>query len=300
MKERILITGYSGSLAKEVVKLLENKYELFFLTTNQSKVDKKNIFFWDPNKNKIDKECLKKCQHIIHLSGYSILKRWSKKNKKIMYQSRVEAAKMIFEKCKEFSLKPKTFISASAMGIYPENVEGEILEESAVGSSWLSKMAIDWENAAENFKKIKCRVVIMRISLLMDRNSGILKYNIMSTKLGLAGIIGSSNQIINWIHINDAARFIVQALKNKKYIGTYNLATDNPLTQKQFIQIIKNNIFKYAIVIKMPFQFLKLLAGGRSTILKFGKKKLNVERLLKLDFKYKYSSFQDIFSKANQ
>jgi hypothetical protein len=223
------------------------------------------------------------------------MKRWSKSNKKMMYDSRVNASKMIFKKCKQLSLKPKTFISASAMGIYPEKAYGEILEDSTIGSSWLSKMAYEWENAAENFKKINSRVVIMRISLLIDKNSGILKYNIMSTKLGLAGIIGSSNQFINWIHINDAAKFIIEAIKNKEYNGVFNLANNNPLTQKRFIQIIKNNIFKYAITIKIPFHIFKLILGERSKILHYGKKKINVDKLKKLNFKYQYSSFNDVF-----
>ena len=86
MKEVVLITGESGSLAKTLKKLLANLYEIRTLTTNKRIANNINIFIWDINKNYIDERALNGCKHIIHLSGSSILNRWNSKNKKRMYQ----------------------------------------------------------------------------------------------------------------------------------------------------------------------------------------------------------------------
>ena len=42
MKERIIITGYSGSLAKITRKLLQDDYEIIGLTSNKKKVNNKD------------------------------------------------------------------------------------------------------------------------------------------------------------------------------------------------------------------------------------------------------------------
>ena len=81
MKERIIITGYSGSLAKITRELLKDDYEIIGLTSNKKHVNNKDIYYWNTSTNEIDENALENCKHIIHLAGYSILKRWTKKNK---------------------------------------------------------------------------------------------------------------------------------------------------------------------------------------------------------------------------
>ena len=79
MKEIILITGQSGDLAKVVKEKLSNKYQIRTLTTNKKKADNQSIFYWDIDKKYIKKKSLEKCNHIIHLSGYPIIKKMDKK-----------------------------------------------------------------------------------------------------------------------------------------------------------------------------------------------------------------------------
>ena len=98
MKEIVLITGSNGGLAKDVKKLLPKSYQIRSLTTKKQDVNGRTIFYWDINKKYIDIDALKGCNHIIHLSGYSILKPWTKKNKKLMYESRIDGA--IFQGCR--------------------------------------------------------------------------------------------------------------------------------------------------------------------------------------------------------
>ena len=54
MKDRVIITGYSGSLAKIIRELLKDDYEIIALTSNKEKVNNKDIYFWDTSTNEID------------------------------------------------------------------------------------------------------------------------------------------------------------------------------------------------------------------------------------------------------
>ena len=194
MKERIIITGYSGSLARRTTELLKDNYEIIGLTSNKKRVNNKNIYYWNTSTDEIDKRALENCKHIIHLSGYPILKRWTKRNKKLMHESRVSASNLLFNKCKQLNISPKTFISASAIGIYGLNARGIKSEKDKIGTDWIARMASDWEESAQQFNQIGSRVIQMRISLLMNKETTFLKYNLLSMKLGIGIVIGSKEK----------------------------------------------------------------------------------------------------------
>ena len=121
-KEIVLITGINGSLAKQLSKFLKTKYIIRSLTSSKKSLVKDNVFFWDPSNEILDTNALKGCSHIIHLAGFPILSRWTKKNKKLIYQSRIKSSRLIFNSIKKLGLKIETFISASAIGIYKNNI----------------------------------------------------------------------------------------------------------------------------------------------------------------------------------
>jgi uncharacterized protein (TIGR01777 family) len=297
MKERIIITGYSGSLAKTTRELLKDDYEIIGLTSNKEKVNNKNIYFWNTSSGEIDEKALENCKHIIHLAGYPILKRWTKKNKRLMHQSRIGAANLLFNKCKQLNISPKTFISASAIGIYGLNARGIKSEKDKIGTDWIARMASDWEESAQQFKQIGSRVVQMRISLLMNKETAFLKYNLLSMKLGIGVVIGSKKKKISWIHVDDAASFIKEAINNSNYKGAYNLATTESISQGEFIKKIKEKLFPYALIIRMPFYLLRLFLGKRSQIINTDVS-IDVDKLKKEGFIWKFYNFNEVLEKV--
>ncbi len=297
MKDRIIITGYSGSLAKIIRELLKDDYEIIGLTSNKEKVNNKNIYFWNTSTDEIDEKALENCKHIIHLSGYPILKRWTKKNKRLMHESRVGAANLLFNKCKELNISPKTFISASAIGIYGLNAKDIKSENDEIGTDWIARMASDWEESAQQFKQIGSRIIKMRISLLMNQETAFLKYNLLSMKLGIGVIIGSKEKKISWVHVDDAANFIKEAITNENYEGAYNLATTEPISQGTFIKKIKEKLFPYALIIRIPFFLIRLLLGKRSQIINTDIS-INVNKLKKEGFIWKFYNFNEVLEKV--
>ena len=297
MKERIIITGYSGSLAKITTALLKDDYEVIGLTSNKNTVNNKDIYYWNTSTNEIDEKALENCKHIIHLAGCPILKRWTKKNKILMHQSRIGAANLLFNKCKELNISPVTFISASAIGIYGLNAKGIKSEKDKIGTDWIARMASDWEESAQQFKQIGSRIVQMRISLLMNQETAFLKYNLLSMKLGVGVIIGSKEKKISWIHAHDAASFIKEAINNSNYKGAYNLATTEPISQGQFIKKIKEKLFPYALIIRIPFYLLQLFLGKRSQIINTDIS-IDVGKLKREGFIWKFYNFNEVLEKV--
>ena len=289
MSERVLITGYNGALAKRVAIILEKKFDLVFLTSNKKSVNNKNIFFWNIEEEYIDPLALKDCKHIIHLCGFNIMNRWSKKNRELMYSSRVLTANLLFKKCFELELKIESFIGASAMGYYGLNTIADVDESAENGSDWLAKLSLDWENAANQFNKIGSRIVNLRISLLMDLNSGFLKVTLLPLKIGITSIFTPADLVYSWIHIDDVAKFILYAIENNHVAGPYNMAVPNRQRQKELIKEIKSCVFPFAIIFPIPIFLMKLFLGGRSQVLSGGLY-LKSDKILNSGFNFTYPS----------
>ncbi len=293
MKETVLISGKNGLLANRFWELQKSKYNIKFLSTDKKKCDNTSVFYWNIKNEFIDRNALKDCDHIVHLAGYPIINRWTKENKKKMYESRINSTKLIYKYCKKLMIEPKTFISASAIGIYGLESKGEKDEKDITNTDWISKMAIDWEKSADIFKKINAKVVKMRISLIISKKSLFLKSYLLSMRFGIATLLGSKSRHISWIHIDDAVNFIDEAINNKKYNGAYNLATSKSLTQGKLVQIIKEEKYPFCITFQIPTPILSFILGKRSKIF-MPNIVAKADKLKKIDFKYKYDSFRKV------
>ena len=288
MNDIVLITGASGTLAKVVAKKLETDgFEVLFYSSNINIINDKNIFYWDIENKIIDEYPLTKCSHIVHLSGHSIINKWTQENKKKMYGSRVNAANLLFNYCKEKNINIKTFITASAIGYYGFDSVGTKLESDLPGNDWLARLAVDWEESATAFEKINSRVIKLRISLILTKSSGFLKPILLSMKFGFAPILGKRSQSFEWIHLDDLSSFILFSLKNKSIIGAYNIATENKTSQERFLNIIRNKYFKYSLLLKIPNFVLKFLLGQRMKIVS-SDITVSVKKLISTGFKLQY------------
>ena len=296
MKEKVLITGYNGSLAKRLTSYLQDQYSIVYLSSSKKSVNNKDIFYWNLQSKYIDENVFSNCQHIIHLSGYNIINRWSKKNKDKMYASRIHTAKLLFEKCKEHNIILKTFISASAMGYYGFGAEKDVDETSPAGKDWLANLVVDWEAAANQFKEIGARIVNLRISLMMDKNSGFLKVTMLPLRFGITSVFLPSNLTYSWIHIDDLSRFVLYSLDNKEISGPYNMASPEKQTQYEVIKEIRSCVFKYALIFPIPIFLMNFIMGNRSQLIKGGLY-LKVDKLIGSGFKLNHTSISSFLLK---
>ena len=288
MKEVVLITGARGSLAKTLKMQLSLQYQLHFLTT-KTKNHLNNEFYWNISTNEVDSKAFYGVQHIIHLAGFSISKLWTAKNKKIMYDSRVKSSHLLFKYCQKLNISLKTFISASAMGYYGFGNQKKT-EEDPPANNWLGKMAVDWEEAANQFKVLHTRVIILRLSVLITHMSGILPISTLSFKFGIGIIFGKGKQQMPWIHIEDASQFILLALQQNTIKGVFNLANPQKTSYKQFIKAIQT-IKPISILFSIPQKLVPLLLQQKACLV-LNNISLSTKRLQHTGFQWKYPSIQ--------
>ncbi|MDF2552437.1 MAG: hypothetical protein K0R77_1712 [Chryseobacterium sp.] len=301
MKEIIVITGASGSVAKVLAKKLENEYSVRFLTRTKKH---ENDFEWNIEKGTIDEKAFENVNHIIHLAGANISeKRWSDERKKEIISSRFDSAQLIFRTLQKKNIRLKSFISASATGIYGAITSQTIFrEEDEKGNDFLSEVVILWEKAADEFseKGIAERVVKIRTSVVLSEKDGALKKMAVPVKLGIGSPIGTGRQYIPWIHMDDLCEVYKFALKNENMSGAYNASAPQHTDNENFTKEIAEVLDKSTFMPNIPGFMMKILFGELSVVLLEGSR-TSSEKLQNAGFTFKFpelkSALKDLLNK---
>ncbi|MAU58985.1 MAG: TIGR01777 family protein [Flavobacteriaceae bacterium] len=293
---KLLITGATGIIGRKIIeRVVENSFEINFLTTRKSKLKSiKNAkgFFWNPNKNIIDLNCFNGVDSIIHLSGKKISRRWTKKHKKGIYESRVLTTKLLFNSISELKFTPKikSFICASAIGIYKSEDNKIHYEKNKIyPSTFLEKLVYDWEKSSFSFKKHGIRVVNLRIGLVFS-SGGFLKIIKTFGNFGLISSFGSGNQFQSWIHIDDLIEIFLLSIKDK-WDGIYNAVSPQPINQNKMMELISRTLNRPYIMPNIPSFFLNVIFGEMSSIL-ISSHRVSSEKVLQKGFVFKYADIE--------
>lgn len=293
MKEVVLITGAGGSVAKVLAKKLENEYTVRFLTRTKKH---ENDFEWNIKNGTIDEKAFENISHVIHLAGVNISeKRWTDERKKEIISSRVDSAQLILKTLQKKNIQLKSFISASAVGIYGAITSKKIFkEEDEKGNDFLSEVVILWEKAADEFleKGVAERVVKVRIAIVLSESEGALKKMAVPVKLGIGSPIGTGRQYIPWIHIDDLSSVFEYAVKNENIKGAYNASapqhTDNENLTKEIAEVLNKPLFMPNI----PGFVMKLMFGELSVALLEGSR-TSSEKLQNSGFQFKFPNLKN-------
>ncbi len=240
---RYLITGATGLVGKELVRLChERGIAVNYLSTSQEKIVSKDNFqgfYWNPAKGEIDRECFNGVTAVINLAGASISKRWTANYKKTILSSRIDSLRTLRKSIESLANnKIDSFVSASAIAIYPDSLENYYEEDaSEVDDSLLGEVVAQWEMEIDKFKMFDFAVSKVRIGLVLSSEGGALPQMAKPVKMFVGAAFGSGEQWQSWIHLTDLARAFLFVADNRLR-GTFNGVAPNPVTQKKLIKAI--------------------------------------------------------------
>ena len=289
---KILITGATGLVGSAIVELCQKKnIDVNYLSTSKSKiVSNPNYkgFYWNPAKGEIDLECFKGVTSIINLAGVSISKRWTESNKRAILNSRINSLKTLRSGLDSVnSSKVESFISASAIGIYPDSLSNYYSEEEeAVDDSFLGSVVQAWEKEADTFKKFNFSVAKIRIGLVLSAEGGALPEMAKPINNYVGAAFGTGDQWQSWIHINDLARMFL-FVANNKLQGVFNGVAPNPVCNNKLIKEIAKQLKKPLILPNIPEFPMKLLLGEMSYIL-FASQRVSSKKMEEEGFNFHY------------
>lgn len=303
MAEKVLITGATGLIGHELVRLCkENNLPVHYLTTQKEKIVSEpgfKGFYWNPAEGIIDPEAFEDVTIIVHLAGAPIAGRWTEKYKKTIIDSRVQSANLLYETLKELNHNIGYFISASGINIYPDSQTKLYTEEDVVvADTFLGEVVEAWENAAAQFKNLGMDVAKVRTGMVLDKNKGALPKLVQPVKLGAGAPLGSGDQWQSWIHIEDITG-IYFFLLTHKLEGIYNAVASNPVQNKRMIELIASQLRKPLWMPKVPAFLLKLILGEMAILVLEGQL-VSSNKIKKLGYQFRFynaeSALQDLLT----
>ena len=267
--QRVAVTGASGLIGSALVgKLKSDGYTVQRLVRRPT-VSAEEIY-WNPQESKIDLEALAGVDAVIHLAGAGVGdKRWTKRYKSEILNSRLLGTTTIANAVAE--VKPKVFISSSAIGWYGETGNRAVTENDRGGDDFLAAVCREWEAAADLAGEV--RTVKIRTGLVLDPTGGALGRMLPLFRFGLGGKLGSGKQWWSWITLHDELRAIEFLMENEKLSGVFNLTSPNPVTNQEFTSALARALRRPALF-PAPAFALKLALGGFSTEILGSKKVL--------------------------
>lgn len=314
--QTVLITGGTGLIGTALTQLLLQKgYNVIILTrskeppsaaeglpqaqqTTNSKPQTVSYATWDIHNQTIDINAIKSADHIIHLAGANVGdRRWTKKRKQEIVESRIKSSALIVKALEENENKIKTVVSASGIGWYgpdtPASLKrGGFRENDPVAEGFLGDTCQQWEQSIEPVTKLGKRLVKLRTGIVLDKNEGAMREFKKPLRSGIATILGSGKQVMSWIHIDDICRLYLYVLENESMQGVYNAVTPQPVTNKTLVlQLAKHKRGKFYMVMHVPTFMLKLVLGEMSIeVLKSAT--VNNEKVRQAGYKFVYPSLE--------
>lgn len=270
----ILITGGTGLIGKALSgSLVEKGHRVIILTRDPSrKTPQGNISYahWDIHQHTIDQQAIGSADHIIHLAGAGVAeKRWTDKRKKEIVESRVKSSELLIKALKEIPNRVKSLTSASAIGWYgPDPIipnPRPFVEEDKAAPGFLGETCLKWENSITPVTGLGKRLTILRTGIVLSREGGALDEFKKPVKFGVAAILGSGNQVVSWIHIDDLVRLYTRSIEDEKMEGIFNAVAPQPVSNNELtVKLAKQLKGKFYIPLHVPVFVLKLMLGEMS------------------------------------
>ena len=229
---------------------------------------------------------LKDVDVVFNLAGAPIIKRWSESYKKVLLSSRVETTKKLVRAVN--ASKVKHFISASAVGAYPDNgLYDESYTEYA--NDFLGKLTKEWEAEANKCSK---PTAIIRFGIILGKDGGALSQMLTHFKMGVGGTIGDGKMVMSWIAIDDLVGMYAYIVKHK-LTGVFNATAPNPVTNYEFTKALGKALHRFTIF-PIPLFVLKIIFGEGASVLT-GSKEIYPKAIMDAGFEFECQTIDKAF-----
>ena len=299
MNKTILITGATGFIGRHIAAALICRGDEFIaLTTNVGSANKKLA-----SAKKVvglnDIRSLKdeKIDAIINLAGRNLAdKRWNKKFKQEVFDSRIKTTQKIVELISIMEQRPESLISASGTDYYGDTGDKDIYEDAPHANDFMGSLCNDWESEAFKAEELGVRVVVLRTSFVIAKDSNAARKFAMPFRFFVGGPIGGGKQYMSWIHIDDVVGIYLFALDNPAVKGALNTTSPNPETMKDFCKVMAGKLHRPSLF-PVPGFAVKLIAGEMAQVVLSGRKALP-KKIIELGYKFKFEKAEDAWKEA--
>jgi uncharacterized protein (TIGR01777 family) len=292
---KIILLGGSGLIGKALaLELMQAGHSVWILSRRPQQVSVPVgavVRAWDGRSVNGWLDLAEQADAIVNLAGENIGGGlWTAERKQRILSSRLDAGRAVVDAVEKTQHKPAVVIQSSAVGIYGPVEAAVCTENSPLGSDFLARTAVKWEESSLAVEALGVRRIVIRTGLVLDPHDGILRRFMLPFQLFCGGPMGSGHQVVSWIHIRDLVQAMRFLLENPDAHGVYNLCAPGPVTNAEFGKEIARAL-RRPYWLPAPAFALRMALGEMSTLVLDGQRALP-NRLLAEGYAFTYSGLR--------
>lgn len=280
----VVVGGASGFLGSALTKRLRSGgHQVTRLVRSGGAGDDASL--WDPANGRVDQSVINTADAVVNLSGSSI-SQWprTRSRKREILQSRVCATSTL-AKAVAAAPRPPVLISGSGMSWYGADRGAEVLTEaSGPGEGFLADVCHAWEGATQPATDAGARVCVVRTSLVLDSDAGVLALMLPAWKLGGGARLGNGTQYMSLISLNDWVRSVAFLIETPEANGAFNLAIPGASTNAEFTDALGEVVHRPTFLAAPSFVIRAALGGIAEDLL--GSLRLSPTTLIDAGFSF--------------
>ena len=270
----IVIAGGSGFLGRKLAgRLTGEGHRVITLSRRPSGGGDEVAWQPDGNAGALPRH-LEGVDAVVNLAGENVAeKRWTSARKAALKNSRILSTRTLVRAVAACAHPPGVFISGSAVGYYGSHGDEPVTESTPAGSDFLARLCVEWEAEARKAESAATRLVIVRTGLPLDRDEGALGKMLLPFKLCLGSSLGSGDQFMSWIHVDDWTAMVAWLIQNDRVAGVFNATAPAPVTNRTFTHTLGRVLHRPAIL-HAPAFVLHAALGEMASMLLHGQRVL--------------------------
>ncbi|HZH32120.1 MAG TPA: TIGR01777 family oxidoreductase [Pyrinomonadaceae bacterium] len=293
---KIIVTGSSGLIGSALVAALTGRGDkvtcLVRTAAHARRADGAREVLWNPARGELDASEIEGHDAAVHLAGDPVAEgRWTAEKKRRIRDSRVQGTTLLAATLAQLTRPPRTLLSASAVGYYGDRGDEVLTEASATGADFLSGVCREWEGATGSAQAVGIRVVWLRFGVVLSGRGGALTKMLTPFKLGAGGRIGSGEQYMSWIALDDVTGAILHALAHEELAGAVNVVAPRPVTNGEFTKTL-GGVLGRPTVFAVPAFAARLAFGEMADAALLASQRAEPSRLKASNYQFKYPELE--------
>jgi hypothetical protein len=286
-----LLAGGSGLIGKRLSEMLHAQGHSVRLLTRTPRGE--GQFAWNPAAGTLDETALEGIDYLINLAGAGIAdRRWTAARKRALVESRVQSADVLCRAFERSGLRPRAYISASAIGYYGDSGEALMAEASApADQSFMVECCQKWEQAADAVAALGIRTVKLRIGVVLATEGGALAEFVKPLRFGLGTYFADGQAWYSWIHRDDVCRAFIWALENEAAEGVFNAVAPQPARNRDLVRATARAMRQPVLMLPAPAFALRLMLGEMSAVV-LNSNRVSAEKIERAGFQFEFPALE--------
>src|SRR5688572_3349348 len=231
---------------------------------------------------------------------------WTRRRKAVITSSRVDAVRAIVDAMARLPAdrRPRSLAVVSGIDAYPESPPGDappMTESTPMGTEFLAQVSRAVEDEARRAEGLGVRVTRLRMGHVLARDADLVWFLSLPVRLFLGGRLGSGQQWISWVHIDDAVALFRRAITDPAADGVINATSPGAVRQVDFVRSMAR-VLRRPAWFPAPAWLIRRVLGEQSALL-LGSRRVAPARALELGHRFRFSTIdsalEDVLGRAS-